>query len=211
MSALTRLAAFVSGLAALAGWALAAVDVQVVRSPGGIEAWLVEERGLPIISIQAGFDGGSRLDPKEKAGLAYLAASLLNEGAGDMDSTAFMGALEDKAIYFGGSSDEDSFYVSLTTLTANKDEAFRLAELALTKPRLDPEAIDRMKAQIAAYQRRLDENPTRSPASPGASRRSATILTPAARSARPRRSPPSRARTSSGSWPRASAATSSAS
>ena len=108
----------------------AAFDIQVIKSPGGIEAWLVEEHGLPIISVQAGFDGGTRLDPPGKSGLAYLTSTLMNEGAGDLDSTAFQQKLQDKAISFGGSADLDSFQLGLTTLTANKAGAVLWHELA---------------------------------------------------------------------------------
>ncbi len=150
--------------AAIAALALvapaAAIDVKQIRSPGGVEAWLVEEHGLPIISVQAGFDGGARLDPEGKEGLAYLVSTLVNEGAGDYDSTAFLQKLEEKAISFGGSADKDAFYIGLTTLAANKAEAFELARLAIAAPRYDQEAIDRMKAQILAAQKEQDEDPT---------------------------------------------------
>lgn len=137
----------------------AAMNVQTVKSPGGIEAWLVEEHGLPIIALNAGFDGGARLDPEGKGGLAYLVSTLMNEGAGDYDSTAFIQKLQDKAISFGGSADDDAFYLSINTLSANKAEAFELARLAIASPRFDQEAIDRMKAQIAAAQKEQDEDP----------------------------------------------------
>jgi zinc protease len=83
----------------------------------------------------------------------------MNEGAGDLDSAAFSKALQDKAISLGGSADGDAFFLSLTTLSANKAEAFRLMQMAVQSPRFDQEAIDRMKAQILAYQKQLDEDP----------------------------------------------------
>ncbi len=157
MSLLSRFTAVATACAfTCAAWA---IDIQIVKSPGGVEAWLVEEHGLPVISINAGFDGGERLDPNDKAGLTNLVSTLMNEGAGDLDSTAFTARLDDKAIKFGASSDKDAFYISLTTLTANKQDAFDLAKLALTSPRFDQEAIDRMKAQIAADQKQMDEDP----------------------------------------------------
>ena len=161
MSLLARSAAILAGALALL-WPAAAMDIQSVRSPGGIEAWLVEEHGLPIISIEAGFDGGARLDPDGKAGLALLVSTLMNEGAGDYDSTAFAQKMQDKAISFGGSADIDAFYLSLTTLTANKADAFELMRLAVASPRFDQEAIDRMKAQMFASQKEADEDPSSS-------------------------------------------------
>lgn len=159
MSFFNRIAAGLTG-AFLAVLPAAAFDVQEVKSPGGIEAWLVEEHGLPIISLDAGFDGGGRIDPAGKTGLAYLTAMLMNEGAGDFDSTAFQQKLEEKAISFGGNSDQDAFYISLTTLSANKADAFELARLALASPRFDQEAIDRMKAQIVAGIKEADQDPS---------------------------------------------------
>src|SRR3546814_20744262 len=71
-----------------------AVEVQRVVSPGGIEAWLVEDHTNPIIALELAFRGGSALDPEGKAGLAHMAASTIDEGAGPPDSPAFPGALE---------------------------------------------------------------------------------------------------------------------
>ncbi len=60
-----------------------ALEVQRVVSPGGIEAWLVEDHSNPIISLDLAFIGGTALDPAGKEGLAYLVSRLLTEGAGD--------------------------------------------------------------------------------------------------------------------------------
>ncbi len=154
-----RSAALVAGAFLFAAPAMA-IEVQEVTSPGGITAWLVEEHGLPIISLDAGFDGGGRIDPAGKTGLAFLTSMLMNEGAGDFDSTAFQQKLEEKAISFGGNADQDAFYVSLNTLSANKADAFELARLALASPRFDQEAIDRMKAQVVAGIKEADQDPS---------------------------------------------------
>ncbi len=80
-----------------------ATTIERVVSPGGIEAWLVHEPAVPLIAIDFAFAGGSVQDPPGKGGTANLAASLLDEGAGDLDSKAFADRLERKAI-------EMSFY-----------------------------------------------------------------------------------------------------
>ena len=54
-----------------------ALTVQKVVSPGGIEAWLVEDHAIPVISMQFGFDGGALTDPNGKEGRASLAAPFL--------------------------------------------------------------------------------------------------------------------------------------
>lgn len=159
MSLFNRIAAGLAG-AFLVVAPAKAIEVQEVTSPGGITAWLVEEHGLPIISLDAGFDGGGRIDPTGKTGLAYLVSVLMNEGAGDYDSTTFAEKLEEKAISFGGNADQDAFYLSLTTLSEHKADAFELMRLAIANPRFDQEAIDRMKAQIIAGIKEADQDPS---------------------------------------------------
>jgi len=137
-------------VAGLSSAANAAFDIQKVTSDNGIEAWLVEDHANPIIAMNFAFRGGAAMDPADKGGLSNLAASLFDEGAGDMDSQAFHGQLEDLGIGFGLSADHDAIRGHLKTITANRDTAFSLLALALSKPRFDAEAIERMRGQILA-------------------------------------------------------------
>lgn len=125
--------------------AQAAPRVERVTSPGGIEAWLVPSHEIPVIAVEVAFRGGASLDPKGKGGTASLLSSLLDEGAGDLDSKTFQTRLEDLNIRLRFGAGDDSLSASLTTLSASRDEAFRLLGLALTQPRLDAEPIERMR------------------------------------------------------------------
>ena len=98
-----------------------AVEVQRVISPGGIEAWLVEDHSNPIISLDLAFRGGAALDPEGKEGLANLASGLLDEGAGDLDSQAFQARLADLSIRLSFSAGKDTFGGDLRTLTQNRE------------------------------------------------------------------------------------------
>jgi len=137
----------------------AAIEVQRVTSPGGLEAWLVEDHTNPIISVQFAFRGGAGLDPKGKEGLANLAASTMDEGAGELDSQAFQQTLEDKAIRLRFDTGLDTFGGRLQTLVKHRDEAFRLLQLALTRPRFDAEPLERIRMQILVGLKRDEENP----------------------------------------------------
>ena len=124
------------------------VDIQRVVSPGGIEAWLVEERSAPMLSLRFAFRGGAKLDPPGKEGLSRLVSGLLNEGAGDMDSLAFQEALDDHAIRMSFESGLDDFGGAMRTLTERRTEAFDLLSLALTRPRFDADAVERVRGQL---------------------------------------------------------------
>ena len=90
-----------SVVAVIAPRPAAAVTVERVESPGGIVAWLVRDSMVPLVSIEFSFRGGAALDPAGKTGLADMTTSLLDEGAGDMDSQAFQRKLSDLAVSIG--------------------------------------------------------------------------------------------------------------
>src|ERR1700753_1096471 len=115
-----------------------ATTIERVVSPGGIEAWLVHEPAVPMIAIDFAFTGGASQDAPGKGGTAMMTASLLDEGAGDIESKAFHSPLERQAIELGFQAERDTLRGTLRTLTANQDEAFDYLRLSLTQPRFDP-------------------------------------------------------------------------
>jgi zinc protease len=149
---------FVAVLAAAASPA-EAVRVQKVVSPGGIEAWFVRDTSVPLIAVEFLFRGGATLDPKDKAGRANLVSSLLDEGAGDLDSQACQARLRNLSIRLGFNAGHDHFSGSLRTLNRNRAEAVRLLRLALTKPRFDPDPVERMRSEILAETKRRASRP----------------------------------------------------
>ena len=141
--------------------ARAAAKITEVVSPGGINAWLVEEHSIPMLALEITFLGGAALDPAGKDGLANLLSGLLDEGAGELDSFAFQERLEDLAISLFFEAGRDTVNGSLRTLTENRDEAFRLLGLSLTQPRFDDEPVERIRGQILTGLSRAKEDPNR--------------------------------------------------
>ncbi len=136
-----------------------AVKVERVVSPGGIEAWLVRDHSIPITAIEFSFRGGAASDPMGKAGLASMTTSLLDEGAGDLDSQAFQGKLENLSVRLSFRAGLETVRGSFKTLNRNRDEAVDLLRLALNEPRFDTEAIERMRRQITVGLKRKSTDP----------------------------------------------------
>jgi zinc protease len=143
-----RFAVIVMMVSCLAMPTRAAFQIQRVVSPGGIEAWLIEDHHVPIMALDLSFQGGAALDPKGKEGLALMTASLMDEGAGTLDSTAFQKELADKSITFNFNASLDSFSGSVKTLTKYRDRAFDMLALSLTKPRFDADAVERVRREM---------------------------------------------------------------
>ncbi len=147
-------------LCAAPGAARAAVEVVRVISPGGIEAWLVENDANPILSVSLAFRGGSTvMDQAARPGTAELLAGLMNEGAGAHDSQAFQRLLQEHSISFEFEVGRDSFEGSIRTLTKYRELAFDLLRLSLSELRLDPVAVERVRAQLIAVLAREAEDP----------------------------------------------------
>ncbi|MBB4380414.1 pitrilysin family protein [Bradyrhizobium sp. SBR1B] len=137
---------------------LAAAKIKRVVSSGGIEAWLLQDATVPLIAVEYAFGGGATQDPSDKSGVSRMVARLLDQGAGNLDSTTFHQRLDRRAIELSFESDRDHFGGSLRTLKDNKDEAFDLLRMALTSPRFDPADVERIRAgQLANLRHELTD------------------------------------------------------
>lgn len=137
----------------------AAADIIEAVSPGGIPFWLVEERAIPIVAVEIGFETGANIEPEGKEGVVNLLSGMLDEGAGELDAAAFARSRDDLAARFGFSSGRDSFNVSAAMLSRNLDESVELLRLALTEPRFDDAPLTRVKAQVVAGLRQRETDP----------------------------------------------------
>ncbi len=152
--------ALIAGLVALAaGPAVAAADIRVETSPGGLSYWLVEERTIPMVALEISFDGGAAADPEALAGAANFLSAMLDEGAGALDSVAFSARAQLLASNFSFSASRDAFSVSARMLTENLDDSVELLRLALTEPRLDDEPLSRVRGQIVSRLRSNETDP----------------------------------------------------
>jgi zinc protease len=128
----------------------AATTIDKVVSPGGIEAWLVEDHTVPVITVSFAIDGGSAQDPDGKLGLASLLSEMLTEGAGPYDAAGFKTVLADRSIQIGFAASQDYVTGRLKTLSTERDAGFELLRLALAEPRLEDADLDRVKASRLA-------------------------------------------------------------
>ncbi|MDF1871021.1 pitrilysin family protein [Vannielia sp.] len=147
MSFLRRIAAGVL-LAALPLVAHAEVNIKEITSPGGIDAWLVEEHSIPFVALEIRFKGGASLDAPGKRGAINLMTAILEEGAGEMDAREWAAARDALAASISFDVHNDALSISAKFLTENTDEAAELLRLALVDPRFDEEALERVRGQV---------------------------------------------------------------
>jgi zinc protease len=162
---ITRARAFVvlavlAALTALAQPLRAEVTIQEVTSPGGINAWLVEDHAIPFIAMDIWFAGGTSLDRPGKRGEVNLMTALIEEGTGDLDAQGFAAARDALAAGFSFDSGADGVSVSVKMLSENRDAAAALLRGALMAPRFDLDAVDRVQGQVLANIRSNEQDPS---------------------------------------------------
>lgn len=160
MTQMTHAAVKVGDKGMMSGGGAQAGQIQEVVSSKGVKAWLIESHTLPMVSIEVNFRAGSAFEPKGKEGVSDLTASLLDEGAGELDAKGFKQALEAIGARFGAGGDTQDISVNMSTLSEHKARAFELMGLALRAPRFDADAVARMRDRLMANIRQGDEEPS---------------------------------------------------
>ena len=131
-----------------------AVEIVPVEGPEtGVPGLLVEDRTNPIVTLRLSFEGGELAEREGEDGLVRLLSSMLDEGAGDLDSIAFQDRLDQLGVRFFASADQEVFRLGVSALADRFDEAVELLALALNEPRFDQEPLARMKRQISSSMR----------------------------------------------------------
>ncbi|MFN3275236.1 MAG: M16 family metallopeptidase [Paracoccus sp. (in: a-proteobacteria)] len=136
-----------------------AIDIQQVTSPKGVGAWLVEDDSIPFVAIEFQFRGGASMDAPGKRGAVNLMTALLEEGAGQRDATAFAQAVEDLGARISFNAGDDTVSVSFRALNETRTEAADLLAQALSQPRFDDTALERVRAQVLAVIRAEASDP----------------------------------------------------
>ncbi len=138
-----------------------AMKIQAVKSPGGIEAWLVQEHAVPLMALRFVFEGGSAQNPAGKEGLANFLTAMMDEGAGELDSHKFQERMEELAFRMSFEDTRDGLYGSFETLTTNREPSIEMLRLALNQPRFDADAVERVRKQLLSGLAFAAKNPNR--------------------------------------------------
>lgn len=157
------------GLALGLGAASAAIPIEHWVHPSGTRVYLVNSPSIPMVDVQMDFDGGSRREPADRAGLANATAGLLAggvsayEGQPARDENALAAAWVDLGAQFDASAGSDRFSVQLRSLTdpAILPRAVALAAQQLARPAW-PEAVWRRDRErsVAALREALNRPST---------------------------------------------------
>ena len=114
----------------------------------GIQVVFAKRTTVPTVRFSVSFDAGNAADPKAKLGTQGLMLSLLDEGAGKLDSIGIAEAQERLGAQIGGNATMDRTSVSLFALKANLAPSLDLLADIVQRPTFAPAEIERLRGQI---------------------------------------------------------------
>ena len=127
----------------------------------GLAVWHLRREGLPLVNVTLVLPAGRTAESPAQAGLAQLTASMLEEGAGALDSAAFADALQQLGADFSVSAQARQTSVSLEVLKSHLDGALALFHDAVCAPRLQDEDFQRVRRlQVDELRADLDDPDT---------------------------------------------------
>ena len=137
---------------------IAGIPIQQWTQANGAKVYLVESPAIPMLDVQIDFDAGSRRDPRDKAGLAGVTASMLEKGVAErdgqlrLDENALGEAWADLGANFDSSAGADRMSFSLRTLTERDllDKAVALAARHIGEPSFPDNIWQRSRLKIIA-------------------------------------------------------------
>jgi zinc protease len=118
---------------------------EVARLRNGARLLVVENRAVPLVSIELLVRAGVDMEPAARGGLAGFTAAMLTEGTTRRQALEFAARVEDLAAHLSASADLESARLKVNCLTETLPEALDLLAEALLSPAFRPEDVERVR------------------------------------------------------------------
>ena len=138
---------------------LAKINPHIFKLSNGLEVWVVERRVLPFAVFKLVVPAGSVFDPDKKAGLAYLTANMIGEGAKGLSAEEISERFEFMGADFDSSCGRDYATFSLRVTTRFLDEGLKLFAKVLLEPTFPPQEFVRVKNEVVGEIMKDHEDP----------------------------------------------------
>ena len=126
----------------------------------GIKIMGITQSELPMVQYSISIDGGHMLDKVEKAGVASLVASMLNEGTKNKTPEQLEDAIGLLGASIRVSSGIEDMSIDVSSLSRNFEKTLALVEEMLLEPRWDEEQLALAKSRIINGLKRNAANPS---------------------------------------------------
>jgi zinc protease len=114
----------------------------------GMKVWGIAQNELPLVQYSLVIDGGHMLDNVEKAGVANLVATMMNEGTKNKTPEQLEDAIGLLGASIRVSSSNEDISIDVSSMTKNFEKTLALVREILLEPRWDVESFALAKSRI---------------------------------------------------------------
>jgi zinc protease len=136
-----------------------APTIEEIKFKNGLRVFYIFKDKLPLIRLNLMIGAGSKFDPNDKKGLAYLTSLVLDEGAGELNALEISDEFDFLGSNFSVSADNDSINLSLQCLSDNFERSIELFSKVLLKPSFNQTDFDREKKKLMTQIKQSKDEP----------------------------------------------------
>lgn len=147
------------------GWAFAAPvlaggpEVTRTQLDNGLRLVLSQQPAVPIVAIDCLVDGGARVDPADRPGLAALTGSLLEEGTKGRSGQDIAREIDSLGGSFSTGTAGDWVNVGASVLSRDFETGMDLVARSLREPTFPQDAVERLRAETLGELQASEEHP----------------------------------------------------
>lgn len=145
----------------LVGSAALAAGPKVTRTQldNGLRLVLSEQPAVPIVAIDCLSDGGARVDPTARPGLAALTGALLEEGTKGRSGQDIAKQIDSLGGSFSSGTASDWVNVGASVLSRDFETGLDLVARSLMEPTFPEEAVERLRTETLGELQASEEHP----------------------------------------------------
>ena len=125
-------------------------ELQRTQLGNGIPVIIATRPGVPVARVSLTFDGGFVGDQGRKPGTASFAMSLLDEGAGKLDSLAIADRAERLGAQIASGAGLDTAFAAVSMMTDQADPSLALLADVVRRPTFPAQEIERVRKEWIA-------------------------------------------------------------
>ncbi len=132
---------------------------EIQTLPNGLQVVVVMHHEQPAVTMRLLIRAGTASDPREKLGLAHLAASLLDQGTRSMTADQMNDAVDFIGGAMGAGAGTDLTFVNMVVMKDSFDTGLKMLSDMARQPAFDPAEIERQRQQMVSGLKVSAEDP----------------------------------------------------
>jgi zinc protease len=133
--------------------------IEKTKLANGLELWMVEQKELPIVSMNLVLKTGSANEPDDRTGVSGLMTQLLDDGTKTRSAVDIANQLQAIGANLNAGAGYDSTNVSLQTLTKNLNQALDIYADVIQNPVFPAKEVESLRARALVGLRQQKSNP----------------------------------------------------